>query len=167
MQKQQLSASAKLNLAKDTQYNKLEGVGPLHLLMVSSKRTGATFDGFIKERQGCSREGEGTCKTTAVTAPTNGFIKGGSGCYQWFHQRTPRREGTGKKTRTAGYVWHFTCDLQHRRSGKYLFLSQSDHDFFELVTGNQNEGACRCYGKKRMSLRNTSQIQKQRCNCYK
>ena len=56
MQKQQLSASAKLNLAKDTQYNKLEGVGPLHLLMVSSKRTRATIDGFIKGRQGGSRE---------------------------------------------------------------------------------------------------------------
>ena len=29
-------------------------------------------------------------------------------------------EGTGNTTYTAGYAWHFTCDLQPSRSGKYL-----------------------------------------------
>ena len=84
MQKQQLSASAKLNLAKDTQYNKLEGVGPLHLLMVSSKRTGATIDGFIKGRQGGSREHVRPLLLLMVSSKgaggaINGFIKGHQG----------------------------------------------------------------------------------------
>ena len=69
MQKQQLSASAS---SKDTGNNELEGVGPLPLSIVSSKRTGGAIDGFIEGRQGGNREHVGPLPLSDD---------------QWFHRR--------------------------------------------------------------------------------
>ena len=45
-----------LESSKDTCNNKIKGVGPLSLSMVSSKRTGGAIDGFIEGRQRGNRE---------------------------------------------------------------------------------------------------------------
>ena len=78
MQKQQLSASAS---SKDTGNNELEGVGPLPLSIVSSKRTGGAIDGFIEGRQGGNREHVGPLPLSMVSSngaggAINGFIEG-------------------------------------------------------------------------------------------
>ena len=91
--------------------------------MVSSKRTGGLSIRWFHRRT--PRREKETCRTTA---PLNSFIdsEGARERYRWFHRRTPRREETGNSPRTAEYAWHFTCNLQPRRNGEYLFLSQSD-----------------------------------------
>ena len=40
-----------------------------------------------------------------------------------FSLKRTGREGTGNTTCTDGFAWHFICDLQLSRSGKYLFVS--------------------------------------------
>ena len=57
-----------LQSSKDTCNNKIKGVGPRSLSMVSSKRTGGAIDGFIEGRQWGNREHVGPLP------------------YQWFHR---------------------------------------------------------------------------------
>ena len=42
------------------------------------------------------------------------------------HHIKEASRGGNREHHTAGHAWHFTCDLQLSRSGKYLFVSQSD-----------------------------------------
>ena len=67
----------RLQSSKDTCNNKLEGVGPLPLLMVSSKRTGGAIYGFIEGRQGGNREPVGPLPLSGGSIDS--FIKGHQG----------------------------------------------------------------------------------------
>ena len=73
-----------LQSSKDTCDNKIKGVGPLRLLMVSSKRTGGAIDGFIEGRQRGNREHVGPLPLSMVSSKgaggtINGFIEGHQG----------------------------------------------------------------------------------------
>ena len=62
------------------------------------------------------------CKTKKIWAMTKLKIQDHCPLNMVLSQRTTV-EGTGYITLTAGYAWHFACDLQPRRSGQYLFIS--------------------------------------------
>ena len=116
MQKQQLSASAS---SKDTGNNELEGVGPLPLSIVSSKRTGGAIDGFIEGRQGGNREHVGPLPLSMVSSngaggAINGFIEGRQG---------GREQGTPHAQWDLRGISPAIC---RREAAKFLFLSRSD-----------------------------------------
>ena len=109
--------------------NKLEGVGPLPLSMVSSKRTESAIDGFIEGRQGGNRELEhvGPLPLSMVSSKgaggtIDGFIEGRQG---------GREQGTPHAQRDMHGI--SPAILPPRRSGEYSILSQAVRFFFELV----------------------------------